>query len=550
MTKRHIFAPVLAMLVGAVGLAALACGQPAPAGPSAEEIRAIVQQEVQNAPAPAPAPAGPSAEEIQKLVETAVMEASESEAEPLTASEVQNIVAAAVAAIPQPEPGADPLTASEIEAIVESAVDAIPQPEPGADPLTAEEVQDIVAAAVESAVADLPAPEPMMSGPTGDPIKIGTILDYTGDLGIYGSAMRNGADIAAEIINEAGGILGRPVQQVHKDGGTSSQISTDAARALVTTDGIQAIVGALSSGVTIAVANSVTVPNEVLLVSPSATSPAISILNDNDFVFRTAVSDAAQGVVLARLANELGYETAATIYVNNPYGEGLSRVFTENFEAMGGSVIAAVPQESGQPSYQSEIENAVVDDPDVLIAMSYPESTQVYVRQALEGDYIDTFMFVDANKSQEIFDTLFEGTEGSDAIEGSFGTAPGAQPTDESAVFSSIYEQRYGALNVEPFIGETFDAFIIVALAIEKAGVYEATAIRDALREVSNAPGTPVGPGNIELALQLIRDGKDIDYQGVAGDQDFDANGDVVNTIEIWKIEDGKVVSTGRYESP
>ncbi len=478
------------------------------------------------------------------------MEASESEAEPLTASQVQNIVAAAVAAIPQPEPGADPLTASEIEAIVESAVDAIPQPEPGADPLTAEEVQDIVAAAVESAVADLPAPEPMMSGPTGDPIKIGTILDYTGDLGIYGSAMRNGADIAAEIINEAGGVLGRPVQQVHKDGGTSSQISTDAARALVTTDGIQAIVGALSSGVTIAVANSVTVPNEVLLVSPSATSPAISILNDNDFVFRTAVSDAAQGVVLARLANELGYETAATIYVNNPYGEGLSRVFTENFEAMGGSVIAAVPQESGQPSYQSEIENAVGDDPDVLIAMSYPESTQVYVRQALEGDYIDTFMFVDANKSQEIFDTLFEGTEGSDAIEGSFGTAPGAQPTDESAVFSSIYEQRYGALNVEPFIGETFDAFIIVALAIEKAGVYEATAIRDALREVSNAPGTPVGPGNIELALQLIRDGKDIDYQGVAGDQDFDANGDVVNTIEIWKIEDGKVVSTGRYESP
>ena len=548
--QRHIFAPVLAMLVGAVGLTALACGQPAPAGPSAEEIRAIVQQEVQNAPAPAPAPAGPSAEEIQKLVETAVMEASESEAEPLTASQVQNIVAAAVAAIPQPEPGADPLTASEIEAIVESAVDAIPQPEPGADPLTAEEVQDIVAAAVESAVADLPAPEPMMSGPTGDPIKIGTILDYTGDLGIYGSAMRNGADIAAEIINEAGGVLGRPVQQVHKDGGTSSQISTDAARALVTTDGIQAIVGALSSGVTIAVANSVTVPNEVLLVSPSATSPAISILNDNDFVFRTAVSDAAQGVVLARLANELGYETAATIYVNNPYGEGLSRVFTENFEAMGGSVIAAVPQESGQPSYQSEIENAVGDDPDVLIAMSYPESTQVYVRQALEGDYIDTFMFVDANKSQEIFDTLFEGTEGSDAIEGSFGTAPGAQPTDESAVFSSIYEQRYGALNVEPFIGETFDAFIIVALAIEKAGVYEATAIRDALREVSNAPGTPVGPGNIELALQLIRDGKDIDYQGVAGDQDFDANGDVVNTIEIWKIEDGKVVSTGRYESP
>ena len=159
-------------------------------------------------------------------------------------------------------------------------------------------------------------------------------------------------------------------------------------------------------------------------------------------------------------------------------------------------------------------------------------------------------MFVDGNKSQTLFDALFDSIGGSERVDGSHGTAPGAQPTDESEVFTAIYKQRYGSLNAEPFIGEAFDAFIIAALAIEKAGANEASAIRDAMREVANAPGTPVGPGEIDLALQLIRAGEDINYEGVAGSQDFDENGDVVNTIEIWKIEDGQVVSTGRYESP
>ena len=543
--KVHLTA--LLVLIGIMGLLALACGQPAPAapaGPTAEEIRSIVQQEVANVPAPAPAPApampepGPSAEEIAMMVQDAV---SGAVPEGVSASEIEGIVDAAIMAASE-----DDLTEDEVAEIVAMEVQKASASQ--AEPLTADEVNRIVMAAVEA----IPTPEPaviptppMMMEPSGDPVKIGSVLDFTGDLGAYGKPMRNAVDIAAELINDAGGVLGSPVRAVHKDGGTSAQIATDAANALVKTDGVPVIVGPLGSGFTIAVAQAVTIPNEVVQISPSATSPALSILEDSDFLYRTAVSDAAQGVVLARLARELGYETAGLLYVNNAYGEGLARVFTESFEEAGGSVTASVPQEPDQPSYVSELENATEGDPDVLVAMSYPVSAGVYLREAIEGDYIDAFMFVDGTKSQDMFDTL-----GAEDFEGFYGTAPGAQESDSTAVFRILYEERFGELPTDPFLGETFDAFAIAALAIEKAGEYSGPAVRDAMREVANAPGIKVGPGDFAKALDLIRRGEDIDYEGVAGSQNFDENGDVLNTIEIWKIENGLITSTGRFETP
>ena len=544
MMKRIRLTALLA-LMGVLALLALACSQPAaaPAGPTADEIRSIVQQEVANVPAPAlapaPAPAGPSAEEIAAMVQQAVADAVPEGTDP---AEISSMVEKAVMAAQE-----DAVSGEDIEKLVSSAVMEASEAQP--EPLSAMEVEAIVAAAI----AAIPTPEPVviptpamiMSGPSGDPVKIGSVLDFTGDLGAYGKPMRNAVDIAAELINDAGGVLGRPVKAVHKDGGTSAQIATDAGNALVKTDNVQVIVGPLGSGFTIAVAQAVTIPNEVVQISPSATSPALSIIEDNDFLYRTAVSDAAQGVVLARLARELGYESAGLMYVNNAYGEGLARVFTESFEAEGGTVTASVPQEPDQPSYVSELENATEGNPDVLVAMSYPVSAGVYLREAIEGDYIDAFMFVDGTKSQDMFDTL-----GADNFEGFYGTAPGAQESDSTAVFRILYEERFGELPTDPFLGETFDAFAIAALAVEKAGEYDGPAVRDAMREVANAPGIKVGPGDFAKALDLIRRGEDIDYEGVAGSQNFDMNGDVLNTIEIWKIENGAITSTGRFETP
>ena len=135
-------------------------------------------------------------------------------------------------------------------------------------------------------------------------------------------------------------------------------------------------------------------------------------------------------------------------------------------------------------------------------------------------------------------------------FEGLYGTAPGTPESDASRRFQALYEDRYGQLPTDAFIGETFDAVVLYALAVEKAGSAGGPAVRDALRFVANAPGELVGPGDLARALDLLRNGKDINYDGVAGSQDFDPNGDVMNTIEIWKIEDGEIKSTGRFELP
>ena len=96
---------------------------------------------------------------------------------------------------------------------------------------------------------------------------------------------------------------------------------------MIDIDGVDAIVGSLSSGVTMATAIAVTIPKNIPIMSPASTSPAITVMDDNDTVFRSTVSDAAQGVVLAQFAWDQGIRSAGAIYINNPYGEGLANMF-------------------------------------------------------------------------------------------------------------------------------------------------------------------------------------------------------------------------------
>ncbi len=393
--------------------------------------------------------------------------------------------------------------------------------------------------AIDLSLAAVPAP-------ARETVKIGTLLDVTGDLGVYGPPMRTAVDLAVELVNEAGGVNSSHVEAVHRDSATSEQVATDAASALVNVEGVNAIVGSLSSGVTLAVAESVTIPGGAVLVSPASTSPALSSLDDNDLLFRTAVSDALQGVVLASLATELGHRNVATLYINNAYGEGLTGVFTENFERIGGTVSAQVGHESGQATYLSELRKASDGDADTLVAIAYPESAGVFIREAVEGDFFQNYLFVDGTKSQEMFDSL-----GNEELNGSYGTAPGAPAGSKPReAFVDLYSTRTDGNPESPFISEAFDAAVILLLAIEKSDSTAGDGVKTAMRDVANGPGEKVGPGDIARALELIRNGQEVDYVGAAGDQDFDENGDVLNTIEIWELKEGEIVSTGVFAKP
>ncbi len=190
-------------------------------------------------------------------------------------------------------------------------------------------------------------------------LKIGAIMSLTGDLKDFGQPIADAIQMAADEINSVGGVFGKPVEVKVADDATAPQQGQAAANQLINIDKVSAIIGALSSGVTLPIAESVTGPGSILQISPASTSPALTAAKDNDFLFRTTISDAAQGLILADLANELGFKSVCTLFVNTPYGQGLSERFAEAFKKLGGSVPQQVPHEQQQTSYLSELRRCV-----------------------------------------------------------------------------------------------------------------------------------------------------------------------------------------------
>jgi hypothetical protein len=223
------------------------------------------------------------------------------------------------------------------------------------------------------------------------------------------------------------------------------------------------------------------------------------------------------------------------MYIDNAYGQGLSNAFTQAFEALGGTVQVQVPHGDTGP-YLSQLQTCTAGTPDVLAAMSYPQHGEVYLDEALENTLIDQFVFTDGLKSQDMFNYL--DSEHADAFDGMYGTAPGTAFTSE---FSTAYEAEYGALPDIPYIAETYDAVVAIALAAERAGSTDTTAIRDALRGVACPPGSLIGAGAADVAagLTLAAAADHLDYEGGTDTQEFDEYGDGSRgMMEIWKTDE------------
>ncbi|HEY5639465.1 MAG TPA: ABC transporter substrate-binding protein [Dehalococcoidia bacterium] len=381
---------------------------------------------------------------------------------------------------------------------------------------------------------DTPSDTGEPTAPSDDALKIGSLLALTGDLADYGPPINTGMELAAKEINANGGVLGQDIEIVEGDTGTSPDQAAQEAQRLVDIEGVHAIVGALSSGVSLRVAEQVTGPSGVLQISPASTSPALTNANDSDFLFRTTISDAAQGLVLAALAEDAGITSVCNMFVNNAYGEGLSDSFTAAFGDVGGTITGAVPHEQEQPSYATELGEC--GDATTLAALAYPESAGIFLREAVEDTLFENYLFVDGTKSTSMLDQL-----GWANFDGVRGTAPAALPTDANTGFEERYTAEYGSLSTQPFIKEGYDAVYLIALAAEAAGSLDRTAIRDSLRDVSNSPGTAIAPGpeGWAAALTALAAGEDINYDGVAGPHEFDANGDTLVGAVEWFHVDG-----------
>ena len=372
--------------------------------------------------------------------------------------------------------------------------------------------------------------------PTGDPLKIAFLADYSGAIAEFGPAIETGVRLAVKHLNDAGGVFGQDVQVVTGDTGLDSTRAVEEARRLIEVEGAHAIVGPLASGITLAVAESVTGPANIPTISPSATSPQITLADDNGFLFRSTVSDAAQGPVLAQLAADEGYSNVSVLYVDNAYGQGLADAF---LEAWGGESVSVAYAE-GQTSYLAELQNVAGANGEVLIAVGYPTEAQVYIREALENGIFDTFLFVDGTKSQDLIDAIGQGF-----LNGMKGTAPSSGPESDSLRnFNAAYTAEYGELPSIPFVREAYDAAVAIGLAAASAGSTDGVLLRDHLRMVAAPDGAVISAGaeGVAAGLRALANGESVNYEGAATTVDWNAAGDVTTGfIGVWQFANGAI---------
>ena len=405
---------------------------------------------------------------------------------------------------------------------------------------TAEPTDEPTAAATEeptAAATEEPTAAATEEPAAGEQLKIAYLAEFSGPLAEFGPEIQKGVELAIAQVNAAGGVNGQDVLLVVGDTGLDETKALEEARRLVDVEGAHAIVGPLASGITAAVTTAVTADAQVPTISPSATSPAITAVEDNGFLFRSTISDAAQGVILAQLAADEGIENVGVLFENSAYGQGLADVFETNF----GGTVTSSSFENGAASYLSELQSVAGDGADYLVAIGYPTEAQVFVREALENGIFAKFLFVDGTKSEDLIEAI-----GADLLNGFKGTAPSAGPgSDALGAWDAAYTAEHGELPTRPFVREAYDATIAIALAAAKAGSLDGEALRDALVEVSSPDGDVVIPSDESIAagLATVASGGDVNYEGAATTLDWNAAGDVTTGfVGIWTFEDGAIV--------
>ncbi|MGR3378442.1 ABC transporter substrate-binding protein [Salipiger abyssi] len=364
--------------------------------------------------------------------------------------------------------------------------------------------------------------------------KIGVILGYTGPIESLTPAMADSAELAMKEVNDSGNFLdGVTLTPVRADSTcVDAAAATAAAERLITTDGIVAIMGADCSGVTGAVLSNVAVPNGVPMVSPSATSPALSTVEDNGLFFRTSPSDARQGEILAGILGERGISSVAVTYTNNDYGKGFADSFIAAYEAAGGEVTLSAPHEDGKGDYSAEIGALASAGGDALVVLGYSDQGgKGMIQSALDTGAFDIFALGDGMYADALLEDL------GSALNGSFGSVPWAEG-DGAETFMTMAEEA-GINSEGAYTRESYDAAALIALAMMKGGEVSSASVAANILDVANAPGEPILPGELGKALEILAEGGDVDYVG-ATNVELVGPGEASGTYRYYEITDGQ----------
>jgi branched-chain amino acid transport system substrate-binding protein len=346
-------------------------------------------------------------------------------------------------------------------------------------------------------------------------IKIGCIMSLTGLLGPMGTNIVKGVQLAVDEVNSRGGIAGRRIVLIVEDDGTDPSKGLEALKKLVEVDGCQIVIGPMASGVLRAMGN-YTNEHKVVLISPTATAPYITTEFPDDYVFRTVGSDTLQGKALGELLVKRNASRVVMLVMNNPYGIG---IMEEAKKVLGTRVIKTITYDPSKLDFTTELQMVKDLKPDGVLYVGYYEDGKIMFRQALEMG-LDNILWVCAEGVYG--DPMFEDPAAAEFMaRACIGTRPSAPVGLESyEIFKSKFRAKFGE-DPSMYADTAYDATMMAILAIAKAGDYNGTKIREALKDISQT------------------------FMGATGYKVFDENGDQLYQVyEIWDV----VKVDGKYE--
>ncbi|MEE9389488.1 MAG: ABC transporter substrate-binding protein [Paracoccaceae bacterium] len=366
-------------------------------------------------------------------------------------------------------------------------------------------------------------------------IKLGVLIGFTGPIESLTGPMAAGAELAMSEVTESGLLLGgAKVTSVRADTGCiDNALSTSAAERLILSDGISGLIGGDCSGVTGAILSNVAIPNGMVMISPSATSPALSTAEDKGLFFRTAPSDSREGQIMSDILMERGYKSVALTYTNNDYGKGLADAFATAYEAAGGVVTINASHEDGKADYSAEVGALASAGGDIVVVAGYLDQGGLgIIRGALDTGAFDKFVLPGGMIGDSIIDNL-----GAD-LNGSFGQIAGSG-SDGAKTLHAMAEVA-GFDGSSPYTPESYDAAALFMLAMQAAGSSDPADYVSKILDVANAPGELIYPGELAKGLQILADGGEIDYAG-GSDVELIGPGESGGSYREIEVMDGKI---------
>ncbi|MFC7070870.1 ABC transporter substrate-binding protein [Halobaculum lipolyticum] len=374
-------------------------------------------------------------------------------------------------------------------------------------------------------------------GGDSGPYTIGMVNSLTGSLSAFGQRNQRGKELALSAVNDVG-IGGRDLEIIEEDSQSESQAGVSAAQKLVNQDGVPFVIGAVGSGVSLAIYQSVIQGTDVVQLSQNSTSPD---LTDFPGLLRMSPTGSTQSSGLADIISEDGYDSVALAWVNNDYGQGLAEAFRESFD---GEIAYDQPHDQGQSSYSSTVSGMANSGADAWLFITYQPEFTTMAQEAYSNGYEAQFYGADSVAGPDVLGNTPEGSlDGMKIV-----TPSAAIDQDNYQAFASEFESEYGEAPTS-WSAFAYDCVVTAALSIATADEFTGAALQETVRDVTRPEGEEVF--TFAEAMDVLGDDgtpSDIDYQGVSGPIDFDENGDPVGFLQILTVENHEYSQTGTIE--